>query len=314
MSSNTIGKAARQLATHLNSVTPPTVQKAARTLSTSPTATQFAEIAGAPRRASQSGPMRPMSTLPPSSHLPFAGFAKLYGEQGRLAKMPDSAKSTSANVDWATHGETQKSRDEVSNVVVIGYAEGSELLAAKSAYANASVKGIETDAKAVDHAQSLQSGDDSQPGIQVTKPMDFSSAVVNGHVKPGSADRIVMAYVAPYMDNNALANTFANAAHVQKDGDRFSMSTYGSRHAHAGPKNMNIRSASDMIKMANENGYVLDKARVQLTREGQQTNEKIATSPEELIDHDLKQLQTETPDAWHTMELTFRKDSSVLDE
>ncbi|MFM0286114.1 hypothetical protein [Paraburkholderia megapolitana] len=320
---------ARQLANLATNLTSTTARVAAQTTATrvpttsptSPTSSvppQLAGISGTGaglRRMSSSAP-RPMSSLPGSPRQPYAAMANRYGKFGRLNAMPDRpAQPTSENVKWAASSETQKSAEAVRNVVVIGYAEGNELLAAKTHYPNAAVKGIETDSEAVTHAKSEKSGLGSNKDIEVTAAMDFSSAVQNGHVKPGEADRIVMAYVAPYMNDNELANTFAHAAHVQKDGDRFSLSTYGSQHAYTESKGLNIRSASDLLDMAKENGYVLDRAQVRVARENPPENDaQIVTSRESLINLDKTMGKPGQADAWHTMELTFKKDDSVRDE
>jgi hypothetical protein len=241
-----------------------------------------------------------------SNARPFGGFADLYGQRGAM-KIPLKRKTDSPNLQLMLNSDSLEERASVRTVTVIGYAEGSELDGAKNHYTGANVVGIETDRNAY-----LAASQDQRDGISVLKnTTTFPDAVMNQDIGVGDSDRIVMSYVAPYLNDQDLAAHFEAAGIVQKPGDKFSISTYGGLHAYAQEKGMNIKSASEMLRLAQSHGYALALARVNVARENVPPAPRTFTSAQELVDHDRQLRSTQNRDAWHTMEFVFKKAETV---
>jgi hypothetical protein len=222
-------------------------------------------------------------------------------------------KSESVGFLWSCEGP--QAAAAVRNVVVIGYAEGSELLAARDAYPRAMVTGIEIDERAVSHVKTTQQFREGGR-IRVAPAMDFQRAVGDEYLRPGNADRIVMANVAPYMDEQMLQNTLNSAKHMQTSGDLIEIGTYGVCHhatEYVEKKKMHVVSAEKFLGMAQEEGYALKKARVRVHRKNPDSVlEGDFDSAEELIDFERDNVAGQPADAWHTMELILEKDDELL--
>ncbi|PAU52341.1 hypothetical protein BZL41_25800 [Pseudomonas sp. PIC25] len=207
------------------------------------------------------------SRLPPGNMLfqrgVYTGIAALY--EKTTGKLMDydrmKVNAVAASVSWAfQHGLLP---DKASNIVDIGAAHGGATVQLGKKYQEASILALDPDPQSAKFIEEKVKGGDSvlkNPERLATFSGTFQEAFSAGKVKENSADLVVMQAVAPYLSDEALADTLKGIHTALASGGKVVLSCYGDEHfsKNDAKSTLTLRSDMQMLDMFEKAGLSVE--------------------------------------------------------